>query len=266
MKNNDSTQSPIIWYLAALAVIFLVLNSSNKLSGFKDTISNIFQPFSYSGVESSKKILTLFDGIGGIENNVIVVNGLKERIGQLESKLADYDLLQEKYDSLLLHSKTANKKYEYIQAGVHIGKSDGQLILDIGRKENVNVNDIVVFGNVFVGKVISVDSNSSLVRTPDDFGSNIEVIIQKVRKSNNLNNPVRAIAVGDKNKIVIENIASSSGVTNGDLVIVDDKNIGGFLTMGTITGISQDKAASILTAFVANDLDLLLTKFVYIRK
>lgn len=259
LKNN---QLKNYWALALLAVFFIFLDSNNKLTSIKDLTSNIFQPVYYSSVNLVASIEDFRNQVFSNDNQD-TINSLKERVNQLEALVADYDILKEKYESLLKQSKTASKKYEYIEAKVYKPNNGGDLIVSAGSKNGVLENSLVVVGNVYIGKVVEVDGNSSKVLMPDSSKSVMEVLIQS--KSQKYN-PIKSVAIGKNNEIIIENIPNTSKVENGDLVILNDGKIDEYLVIGTIQNIKTDKAASVVSASVKPGIDILITKFVYIRK
>lgn len=262
MDSLKSNQLKNYWVLGLLAFFLILSDSNNRLDPFKDLTSNIFQPVYYSSVNLVTSIENFKKQVFSSDNQV-TISSLQEKVNQLEAVIADYDILKEKYESLLKQSKTANKKYEYIQAKVYKPNNGGDLIVSAGSNSGVSENSLVVVGNVYVGKVIEVDENSSKVLMPDSSKSVIEVLIQS--KSQKYN-PIKSVAIGKNNEIIIDNIPNTSNVENGDLVIMNDGKIDDYLIVGTIQNIKVDKAASVVSASVKPGIDVLITKFVYIRK
>ncbi|MCC7290008.1 rod shape-determining protein MreC [bacterium] len=251
-------------YLFVVATLLFVFDLLGILGFVRRSLELIYQPVALYSLDLSKNVVSRFEYLSRFGTVYNEIDALKNRVSQLEATNLEYELLQEKYSSLLKHSKVASKQYEYIQGEVYISPRNEGILLNVGSEQGIVYGNYAVVGDVYIGSVVKVDSNTSLVRGADDIGSTLEVLIGKSVSAVEKEKFVRAVAVGRNEEILIENIAGGSGVSNGDVVMVaDDK---GFLMLGKISSVNSDKAASVLTAKVTPAVDIFAIKFIYVRK
>lgn len=255
-KNN------VLVYLAVFAILIFVFDKISPLRLGLQPVYNFIAPISYSGMASAQSIKEIKTNYQSYFTTKDEVESLKKRIEQLEIKDSDYESLLDKYNSLLNSTKTSDRKYRYIQASVYFPPDGSSLILNVGSDNGVELGDVVVLGNSYVGLVTQVDKLSSKVMMADSSQSTLEVTIKK----RNSDQSIKAIAVGRNFEINIENILSNSSVTNGNLVYVSDKRVGDNLLLGEITDLNKDSAATVVTAKVSPSVDVSKYNFVYVRK
>lgn len=261
MKPQDNKNNLIVVYLLLSSIILLLTNSLGFSQRLRSYIESVFQPITYYGLYISSEINRNTDYFSKLTQNKNNIDSLNKKIEQLELKNDEFNLLQKKYDSLLQHSNVSNKKYNYIEATAYVPSNGTNIILDVGKRESIVIGDVVVIGNSYIGNISKVDENSSLVKSPNQPNSLIEVSIQLKSNKN-----IKGIAKGVNHEIIIENILSNVGVEVGDLVYISDQGIKGNLILGKISEIKKDPAASIITAKVSMGIDLSLNNFVYVRK
>lgn len=266
-KNNSHL------YILVLGILFLSLDVLTSTKILRSSIDYIFSPIVISGEKASGKVVNFFTFVSKFSESEKTISALSNKITQLESQLIGYTQLQQKYNQLLLHSKTSSKKFQYIEASIFEIDNNYGYIVDKGQKDGVEKGQIVVLGNIYIGEVIKVDQKTSLVRRAQDVGSSLPVIIvENILTSKTTdklvdasNKSIRAVAVGRNEQIKIENIPNKGFVKNGDLVLVSSPNIGDFLVLGKIDNLSNDSAAAVLTSDVALLVDLHSINYVYIR-
>jgi cell shape-determining protein MreC len=146
------------------------------------------------------------------------------------------------------------------------------LRINKGKGEGIAVGDVVVLGNMYIGLVIEVDEKGSLVRLPSNTGSSLEAIVvegdvESARNMENISVLTKGVVKGVPDGIKIENMSMNAPIKNGDTVIINDTRVGEYLVLGTLTGLSENPAATSRSGYVSPilDYDKLMSVFVIIE-
>lgn len=272
ITNYNQKKNSIV-FLFLFGFIFLLSDVLGQIQFVRNSIDYIFAPIVLSASKYSnrtKESLAFFSSYSQAESTIAA---LKNKISQLESQNIGYTTLYDKYNSLLTHQKTSSGKYSYIEAGIYSSDGNYGYILDKGSRDGVEVGNIVVVGNVYIGEIIKVDLKTALIRRPQDVGSSLPVVIVKDKQilkiqtgelNKEIDKNLKAVAVGRNEQVLIENIPNNGFVKNGDIVLVSNPNFGGLLVLGKIDQLLTDSAASVLTSKVITALDIYSIKFVYV--
>lgn len=258
--NRQKEINPL--YIVLVSILIYIFGN---VTGIANTLSPLIvglEPISLTGMDIGRTIKEKITGVLNYEQNLSSIDLLKKKIEQLEVKAGEYEVLKKKFEALEQHAKSSDKSYEYIQTSFYSPSDGSSLIIDAGKSDGVNIGDVVVLGQSYIGIVENVGETSSEVITPDSSKSSLEVIITKEGKSST----IKAIAVGKNFEIIIENIAGNSNVSDGDLVFISDKRIGGKLFLGRVTQLVKDDAASVLTAKVKPNIEIFNNNYIFVRK
>jgi rod shape-determining protein MreC len=182
-------------------------------------------------------------------------NQMKLEIAQYEVDNLQYQVLQDENLDLREQLDLANNEYDYIFGKVlnHIDKD--YIIVNKGLNEGIQRGDIAVLGNSFLGIVIEVGQYNSKIRLPISKSSFLEAYILSSEEESKQRILSRAVVSGSSDGIRIENIGMNSGVSNGDVVIVNDTKVGENIILGKVVGLSEDPATTTRTGYVSPAVD-----------
>lgn len=130
------------------------------------------------------------------------------------------------------------------------------LIVDKGSQEGILEGDIVRLGNIFIGKVDTVNKRTSMVDLPTS-GERYWRVVVVSKDEKLLKTPVDelklsdettteswpGVAIGKDTGIVVQNIPNSAAVKVGDYVFVNDADVGTVLYVGEVAAVDYDPAA-----------------------
>jgi cell shape-determining protein MreC len=249
-------------YLVVISIMIFAVGYFTDVEQAFSAITISLQPISFTGMDLGRESKEKIEGLQNYQKNLSSIELLKNKIEQLEIKAGEFEVLKKKFEALEKHAKSSDKDFEYLQASFYTPSDGSELIIDLGTKDGVKSGDVVVLGDSYVGIIESVGQTSSKVLTADNSKSTLEVLISKDGKSSN----IKAIAVGKNFEILIENIAGSSNISDGDLVFVSDTRIGGKLLLGRVTQLVKDNAASVLTAKVKPSIEIFNNNYIFVRK
>jgi cell shape-determining protein MreC len=157
----------------------------------------------------------------------------------------------------------------YVLAKVLGGVENNFIRVNQGQREGVVVGDVVVLGNMYVGIVVRVDSEGSLVRLPTNKASNLEIVVVKeqIKQEQLTENPAiltKGVVKGSVDGLRVENMSMNAPLQNGDVVVVNDVRVGQYLVVGYLVGLSENPAATSRSGYVLPILDYekLITVFI----
>jgi cell shape-determining protein MreC len=256
---KEKTLKLSLIFLGVSLILFL-FNFFPLKNLISQPVSVLFDPVFFTGGKTADSLL---------EN----INFITE-IGELRS---EYDKLQSKYDdksaqlsglSLIVEENNDLREALNLIGGERVLvetqvlnlSADGYMIINRGSAHKVEVSDIVVSGNRYIGVVDSISQTSSVVRLPVSERSSLQVSIYRgldeetvaIDKLQSLGGRVAsAVVIAKEGRLKIENIDADSGVKNGDVVVISDEKVGSYLLLGEISGLETDPAVSYLTAEVS---------------
>lgn len=270
MQNLENKSPKYIIGLVVFAIILALLNLIPLGAQIKDAVNTVYSPLSFWGAKWGGSFSYSIKLIPDISSLTQDNSDLRARIVELETKLADYNLLSEKYENLVNHTKLASKKFSYIEA--EVVKVNNFLIANVGSDDGVKKDSIVVHGNSYVGVVSQVDKSSCKIELPISMASSIEVIITnpgKVVTSSSggiySKGRISGVLIGKGETFEVENILSGSKILLDDLIVSSEEGLG-YLVIGKVIEINLDQAASVFSLKAIPIVDYAELKYVYIRK
>lgn len=211
---NERKRKPGGFVISIIIVILLIF-----LFGFSVTRGVLFKmatPFWWlsNSVHSffSYSIETLQSKTSLILKN----NLLKEENNKIKQQIALFEIVKKENEDLksLLGRKTYNKKYVLAAVLVKPFLSPyDSLIIDIGESDGVSVGDkVIADGNVYIGYVFEVYSDTSKVILYSSPGQKVNVLVGE----NNIEKG--AVGIGGGNFRI--EIPREIGVVEGDTIII----------------------------------------------
>lgn len=241
-----SAQQLFLLILIPVILFLVLLDSRELLSPLRNGISFLYEPASFSGSEFGEGVKEFTSTAFSISDFRKEYNQMKIDMYEKDINNAYYQTLLEEKISLEKQLNLGNKGLNFFKAKV-VGKDSSSLRINIGKREGVEVGDVVSLGNMFVGMVEQADEIGSLVVLPYSKNSSFEVFVTSLGVENGviLDTPVvlsKAVLKGVGDHISIENISTISSVKDGDIVITNDSKIGQYLVVGRLTNLSSNPA------------------------
>ena len=255
----------------AFSAMFLLLDTMGSLAFLRRGISYAMDPIDYNANFMGQEARTYLETFIYLKDFRDEYNQMSIDIYEKEVKSSFYAILEEENEALRKQIALRDVDQKYVMAKV-LGDQDNELLrLHRGEKDGIAVGDIVVLGNMFVGTIVGVDSRGSLVRTPINRGSSLEVIvvsgsIEEVRATESTAILTKGVVKGSSDGIIIENMSMNADLKKDNIVVVNDPRVGEYLVLGYLQDISENPAATSRSGFVSPivDYDKLITVFVRI--
>ncbi|HNR53106.1 MAG TPA: rod shape-determining protein MreC [Candidatus Dojkabacteria bacterium] len=251
--------------------ILLSLDKANVTNFIRYPISYSMEPIFITGEGLGKGISSYFKNFVSLRDIVEENERLKIQIAENEIGEASYLEILAENELLKKQLSLKNKGREYVMGNVL--KSDGidYLRIDEGTKSGIQVGDVAVVGNFFVGVVEYVDELGSRIKLPTSNNSYLGVSILKYDESRTLDgylkNKVisRGVMNGSAEGIKVENITMNSDINDGDIIFVNDSSVGDMLVLGYVVGLSSNPASISRTCFVSTIVDYDTLSKVFVR-
>lgn len=251
--------------------ILLSLDEANVTNFIRYPISYSMEPIFMTGEGLGKGISSYFKNFVNLRDIVEENERLKVQIA--ENEIGDASYLEILAENELLKKQLGlkNKDREYVMGNVLKSDSIDYLLIDEGTKSGIQVGDVAVVGNFFVGVVEYADELGSRIKLPTNNNSYLGVSILKYDESKALDgylkNKVisRGVMNGSAEGIKIENITMNSDVNDGDIIFVNDSSVRDMLVLGYVVGLSSNPASISRTCFVSTIVDYDTLSKVFVR-
>lgn len=165
----------------SVIIFFLIYFNRGIFSGLSSVTHTIFKPFVSFGNSVERKISNLGNHFSSKRNLAKENEDLKEKINLLEADLANHKTIEEENSKLkeILNRKSENK--ELILSGI-LSKPNQSLydilIIDAGENDGIRTEArVFAYGNIPIGKVSEVFSNTSKIVLFSTPGEKTEVVI-----------------------------------------------------------------------------------------
>lgn len=251
--------------------ILLILDKANVTNFIRYPISYSMEPIFMTGENLGKGISSYFKNFVSLKN--IVEENERLKIQIVENEIGDASYLEILAENELLKKQLGlkNKEREYVMGNVL--KNDGidYLRIDEGTKSGIQIGDVAVIGNFFVGIVEYADELGSRIKLPTSNDSYLGVSILKYDGEKELDgylkNKVvsRGVMNGSVEGIKVENITMNSDISDGDIIFVNDSSVGDMLVLGYVVGLSSSPASISRTCFVSTIVDYDSLSKVFVR-
>ena len=251
--------------------ILLSLDKANATNFIRYPISYSMEPIFMTGEGLGKGIASYFKNFVSLRD--IVEENERLKIQIVENEIGDASYLEVLAENELLRKQLSlkNKDREYVIGNILKNDSIDYLRIDEGTKSGIQVGDIAVVGNFFVGIVEYTDELGSRIKLPTSNNSYLGVSILKYDEDRALDgylkNKVisRGVMNGSAEGIKVENITMNSDINDGDIIFVNDSSVGDMLVLGYVVGLSSNPASISRTCFVSTIVDYDTLSKVFVR-
>jgi cell shape-determining protein MreC len=257
IKNSFSIWSLRLFLL--IAVFFLNIKPINK--GVGSILSFIEYPF----LVINEKLYVNATSISSffVNNHKLYKNyvDIDQQLVECKSDLSRVSTLKEENSALKqqLEVKGSSSKTLVMAKQVIGNKAESGIMFLKVDNNAVQPGDFVVKGNIYIGKILSINNGIARVILPMHKKSILKVFISNSKDSTDFVG--KGVVIGDGVSVQVTNIVGDN-VKNNDWVFVgDDDN---YLVLGSITNLTQDPAAPYKTALVQPLLDLIHDKTFFI--
>ena len=274
MKNRKQTKKIsndyiILFISIILSVLFLLLDTIGSLAFLRNGISYVMDPIDYHANFIGTESRDYFENLVYLDDFRDEFNQMSIDIHEKEVQNSFFVILQEENEALRKQISLRDQEQKYVMVKV-LGDRDSEFLrINKGESDGIAVGDVVLLGNMFVGTVVVTDSRGSLVRTPINRATSLEVVvvsgnIDEIRAKESTDILSKGVIRGSSEGIVIENMSMSANLNNGDVVVVNDSRVGEYLVLGYLQDISENPAATSRSGFVEPimDYEKLITVFV----
>lgn len=261
--NNGSLRKvfPFFLLLVLVAVFFLLFDYFGWLTGVEGFIQRPFlfleKPL-YSFFQSSRE--TVGELIDRSESQQIIE--LQTQIRQLaidQNQLAT--CLEENEHLKKLLGAPLPADWQFKMARV-VGLTD-KMKLDLGADDGLKEGMTVVSENIYVGRIMTIGDNYSLVQLSSDINSRIPVVIKKTAASGV---QARGLLVGQfGGKLLLDKVLQEESLYQGDLVVTAGEE--GYLpdlVIGQIKEVLKGTAEVYQQAVVSSLVDYSSLRFVFV--
>ena len=268
-KNN--TFKIIAGIVAVLVGMALYAGVNGKLTTFpQELLGAATVPFKQVTAKISQKVSVWQDRTLNIDEIIAENERLKQENQELKRKQIDYDKIKienEQYEKFL-DIKEENPEYEIVSASV-IGR-DGldkfySFTIDVGEKDDVEVNDVVLSSLGIVGVVVETGPNFSRVSTILSPSVNVACFVSSTRDT--------GVVCGDSlyskdGSTVIKYLPKNTKAKEGD--IISTTGLGEVfpkdLLVGTIESVHTDSSGNYNYAIVKPASEIADVKTVFVIK
>lgn len=257
-KNRKNTVIGII--ITILILIFLVAVSNVKA----DKISEISNPFTGFVNAIQNGLVYLKNKIAG--NGAFFINvdemkleneTLKKRNSELEQSLRELEIVKAENVTLKEYVNLTDKYSEYKTHPAYVIQSDISnyskiIMINVGKKDGIDVNMTVISDRGLVGHIISVTDNTAKVQTIIDSASAVTSTISTTRDS-----IITRGIIDSNNELKASFIPTDANLLEGDNV--ETSGIGGIypkgIHIGTIKQVMNTKNITNRYAIIETAVD-----------
>lgn len=262
-ENKGSWMS--IPLILLLSILLLFLKGVGTVNVIRSNISYVLDPVYTTSSNVAIGLREFFSTVINISDFREEYNGMKIKLTEYEVNNLGYQIVKDENTDLKTQLDLANKNHKYLLSKVLDHIETDYIIVNKGSKEGVNKGGVAVLGDSFVGLVIEVGQYTSKVRLPISKSNFLEAYVTSSNTDDKQRILSRAVVSGSSDGIRIENIGMNSGVTNGDIVVVNDSKVGENLVLGTVVGLSEDPATTTRTGYVSPAVDYYDLTNVFLR-
>lgn len=233
-KNNDTGVLGIIITIILLIILVILSNVNiEKLSYIEGAISKIVTPIQNVIVILKNKTSgndAFFTNIANLENEN---KELKEKISQLEQTQRELEIIKAENTTLKEYMNLTEKYASYKTLPAYIIEKDisnysKTIVLNVGKKDGVEVNMTVIADAGLVGHIISVTEDTAKVETITDPASSVSSTVSTTREA------IICTGVIDSNNLKAVNIQTDASIVVGDNL--ETSGMGGIYPKGILIG------------------------------
>lgn len=233
-KNNESGILGVIITIILLIILVILSNVSiEKLSYIESAVSKIVTPIQ-NGITMLKNKMSGNDAFFIDVANLKKENEeLKAKISELEQTQRELEVIKAENTTLKEYMNLTEKYSSYKTVPAYIIEKDisnysKTIIINVGKKEGIEVNMTVIADAGLVGHVISVTDNTAKVETIIDSASSVSATVSTTREG------IICRGVIDSNNLKAINIPTDASLVVGDNV--ETSGMGGIYPKGILIG------------------------------
>ena len=270
--NNKKTSTIGICITIVVLILIIILSNigTDRLSGLQTGINKLFMPIQNGFVFIKNKIAGNEEEISDIAKLKEENQNLKAENLKLKEEERELEVLKSENNTLKDYMNLQSKYSDYKTTPAYIlektySNYDKIIVINIGKKDVIDINMPVISDAGLVGHVISVTDSTSKVQTILDTASTASVGISTASDSI----LVKGI-LGDNKQVKATNIPAEATILQGDTVTTS--GLGGIypkgILVGTIKEVINTKNETDRYAYVetATDFEKLSTVLVIVGK
>ncbi|MBQ9298043.1 MAG: rod shape-determining protein MreC [Clostridia bacterium] len=238
-KNNNASGIFGIVITIFLLIILVIFSNVNieKFSYIEGAISKIVTPIQNGMIYLKNKINGNESFFTDIANLKKENENLKAKISELEQEQRELEIIKAENTTLKDYMNLTEKYagYKTLPAyiiGKDISNYSKTIIINLGKKDGIEVNMTVIADAGLVGHVISVTDETAKVETIIDSASSVSSNITTTREA------IICRGVIDSNNLRAVNIPTDTNLVSGDNV--ETSGMGGIYPKGILIGTIKD--------------------------
>ncbi len=259
-KLNEFRQ---IFILIGVGVLLFLLFRTSIFQPVINTFQIVTVPLQTSFHQTTKGVISFFQTIGQIGGLRATNSDLLIKNSVLEAENSNLKKLKEENDNLKSQLGVHNKDLKIVAAAHPIGNGavgvKNVLLIDKGTNDKVHENDLVVIGNILIGKVVEVSPKVSSVQLLSDPESKIPAITESAAEG---------ILQGEfGSEIKLTDVVQEKVLKVGELVKTSGRNSWPRgLIMGKISKVNKVEKDFFQSAQVIPTIDLNDVSLIYVVK
>lgn len=271
MKNLvKSAPFKLVVSIIALLVVGAIISAANGHgeTAQSSVVGTVFAPCHYVAQKIANGIDNIAGTVSGDDQYVKEIKDLQSQVGDLQSKLVDYENLKKQNELYkeFLSIKEENKDYKFVEASV-IGRDSADIYksftISKGLVNGVAVGDAVLYGKYLVGVIDKAYPDYCVVKTilsPKFNVSAYEII------SGEVSYVTGTASLAKDGKCKMANLDASTKITHESIICT--AGVGGTvpkdLIIGTVDDISDETTdiSSYAVVSAGVDIDEITTCFV----
>lgn len=187
-KKKNGIAGIVITIILLILLVFLSNTDTRKLSYIESAVNSIIMPIQ-NGLTYLKNKLAgndqFFTSVSTLKSEN---EELKKKNSELEQSLRELEIIKSENATLKEYVNLTDKykDYQTIPAYVinkNISNYNNLFVINVGKKDGIDVNMTVIADKGLVGHIVSVSENTAKVQTIVDTASNVSATITTSRDS-----------------------------------------------------------------------------------
>lgn len=255
MLDNNTADTNTTQYVILLAIgIVLYLMSGlgffSSILDFSESIQSHYRIQIDGHVDDVEDVFRAIGDIGSLKKQR---DEYRQELIETKSQLSEYEKVIDDYEKKELQiDRSFDPVYDYIPSRVirYEKYIPGQLIVNKGEADGINIGDNVIYLNYVVGEVIEVNTHSSVVQLIISPDTKIPVVSQ--------NDAVGILYSKNGGELIVEKIGINSDVSVGDRFYTQGKNSSYFdgLYIGDVVEVISDVVDSSQSVRLDSELNI----------
>lgn len=239
MNNSKTSVIGVTITVILLIAIVVVSNlGTEKITFMQNGISTIVTPIQNAFIFVRNKINNNEQEISEINSLKEENKSLREENTKLKEAERELEILKSENNKLKDHLNLKNKYADYTTVPGDViertySNYDKIIVINIGKKDGIDVNMPVISESGLVGHVLSVTDNSAKVQTIVDTGSTVSATISTAPESILVKG-----TISNSEQIKATSIPADATILQGDAVITS--GLGGIYPKGILIGTIKD--------------------------